>query len=66
VYHRWWWQWLLRQFPQTRQIVTPWSDPAFPTRAYQAFLRELGYTNVTGHPAYGKPGPSTKKAARRK
>ena len=57
-------EWLLRQFPQTRQIVTPWSDPAFATPAYQAFLRGLGYRKVKGHPVFGKPGPS-RRAARR-
>jgi hypothetical protein len=46
--------WLLRQLPDAVQIVTPWSDPAFKTTAYQAFLRELGYRKIKGHPAYGK------------
>jgi hypothetical protein len=57
-------EWLVRQFPQTRQIVTPWSDPAFATPAYQVFLRGLGYRKVKGHPVFGKPGPS-RRAARR-
>jgi hypothetical protein len=48
-------QWLLRQFPQTHQIVTPWSDPAFETPTYHAFLRGRGYRKVRGHPAFGKP-----------
>jgi hypothetical protein len=47
-------EWLLLQFPDTRQIVTPWTDPAFQTPAYQAFLRTLDYRKVRGHPAYGK------------
>jgi hypothetical protein len=48
-------QWLLRQLPDTQQIVTPWSDPAFETPAYQAFLRGLGYHKGRSHPAFGKP-----------
>ena len=48
-------QWLVGQFPDTKQIVTPWDDPAFATPAYQAFLRGLGYRKVRGHPAFGKP-----------
>jgi hypothetical protein len=51
-------EWLRSQFPQTQQVVTPWSDPAFPTPAYQAFLRSLGYSKVRGHPAFGKTGSS--------
>jgi hypothetical protein len=35
--------WLLKQFPQTVTIATPFSDPLFPTKAYQKFLRSLGY-----------------------
>ena len=57
-------QWLVRQFPQTCQIVTPWSDPAFETPKYQQFLRDLDYRKVTGHPAYGKPGPSSRSVKR--
>jgi hypothetical protein len=48
-------QWLVRQFPDTKQIVTPWSDPAFQTEEYLTFLRALGYRKVRGHPAFGKP-----------
>lgn len=35
------------------RIVTPWSDPAFETKEYQAFLRLLGYEPVE-KAAYGK------------
>jgi hypothetical protein len=35
--------WLLQQFPRTVAIATPFSDPLFPTKDYQKFLRSLGY-----------------------
>lgn len=35
--------WLLQQFPKTVEIATPWSDPLFPTRDYQQFLRSRGF-----------------------
>ncbi len=46
-------QFLLSQFPKTKQLVTPFSDPAFETEDYQQFLRVLGYSPVA-QAAYGK------------
>jgi hypothetical protein len=46
--------WLIRQFPQATQIVTPYNDPiAHSTEEYQTFLRSLGYTPVA-KAAFGK------------
>lgn len=46
-------QYLLAQFPQTRQVVTPFDDPLFETPDYQTFLRSLGYESVA-KTAFGK------------
>jgi hypothetical protein len=36
-------QWLIKRYPEAKQVVTPWSDPMWPTEEYQAFLRARGY-----------------------
>jgi hypothetical protein len=40
-------QWLLNRYPETERIVTPFADPIWNTKEYQAFLRARGYTK--GH-----------------
>jgi hypothetical protein len=46
--------WLIKQFPQTTRIVTPWNDPiAHSIEEYQAFLRSRGFEPVA-KAAFGK------------
>ncbi len=45
---------LLHRFPQAKTLVTPYTDPLFPSNDYQALLRSLGYTSVS-QAAFGKP-----------
>ena len=46
-------RYLLTQFPKATQVVTPFDDPLFPTKDYQAFLRSLGYKPIA-QAAFGK------------
>lgn len=46
-------QQLHTKFPQAERVVTPFSDPLFEIKEYQAFLRSLGYEPVA-QAAYGK------------
>lgn len=41
-------RWLLERYPETGRIVTPWMDPLWQPKEYQAFLRKRGYKR--GHP----------------
>ncbi len=45
--------WLIKQFPEAIQIVTPFDDPLFERAEYQTFLRALGYEPVA-KAAFGK------------
>ena len=46
-------QWLLTRYPDAERIVTPYADPIWNIKEYQAFLRARGYTK-------GKSGTFTK------
>jgi hypothetical protein len=46
-------QWLLNRYPETERIVTPYADPIWNIKEYQAFLRARGYTK-------GRSGTFTK------
>ncbi len=46
-------RWIFQQFPQTRQIITPYRDDMFAVDQYQAFLAKQGYTSVA-QAAWGK------------
>jgi len=46
-------QQLHAKFPQAERVVTPFSDPLFETKEYQAFLRSLGFEPVA-QAAFGK------------
>jgi hypothetical protein len=46
-------RWLLERYPETERIVTPWMDPLWQPKDYQAFLRRRGYKE-------GEPGTYTK------
>jgi hypothetical protein len=41
-------QWLLNRYPDAEQIVTPYADPLWNVKEYQAFLRARGFKK--GHP----------------
>jgi hypothetical protein len=48
-------RWLLRRFPQTVMIATPFNDPIVEDiREYQAFLKTLGFAS-TSKGVFGKP-----------
>jgi len=48
-------QYLLAQFPQAKQVVTPFDDPLFERKEYQTFLRSFGYQPEPGaKAAFGK------------
>lgn len=55
------WRWLeahLRdRFPEAARLVTPFADPIYDTRQYQAFLNSLDYHPVAAA-AFGKRFPS--------
>jgi hypothetical protein len=36
-------QWLVERYPGALRIVTPWMDPLWQPKEYQAFLRKRGY-----------------------
>lgn len=42
-------KWLLARYPQTVRIITPWMDPLWQPKDYQAFLTKHGYRR-------GEPG----------
>jgi hypothetical protein len=41
-------QWLLNRYPETERIVTPYADPIWNIKEYQAFLRARGYKKGKG------------------
>ena len=47
-------RWLTERFPEVQRLVTPFRDPLFSDKDYQAFLRRLGYAPVV-QAAFGKP-----------
>jgi len=46
-------RWILQQFPQTQQVITPFRERIFPDDQYQAFLGRQGYAPVS-QAAWGK------------
>jgi len=46
-------QFLTAQFPDAKQIVTPFHDPLYEREEYQTFLRTYGFEPVA-KAAYGK------------
>ena len=44
---------LVHQFPDAKQITTPWHDPQFEDTAYEAFLQFMGYEKIA-QAAHGK------------
>jgi hypothetical protein len=41
-------RWLLNQFPEAEKIVTPFANPIWEAKEYQAFLKARGFKK--GHP----------------